>query len=385
MPTACLALALVAVSNIASARDRAERGRAADPWAHWEAFREHFISEDGRVIDRTADGRSTSEGQAYALFFALVADDRALFDTLLTWTEDNLAAGDLTRTLPGWLWGQDEEGTWRLLDANSAADADLWLVYTLLEAGRLWGEPRYFELAGILAARIVETEVVDVPTLGPMLLPGPSGFVLDESTWRFNPSYLPLPVLRRLHAAYPEGPWGAIADTTVTLLCSSNAHGCAPDWIGYQEGVGFIADPVTGAVGSYDAIRTYLWTGALPRREKHRGVLEDCLDGMLQHYRTTDQVPEMLEGGLPVADGTAGPPGFYGAVLTMASGRRNRDAAQALRAHLEATRTDELYGSPPAYYDQCLLLFALGNVDGRYRFRANGRLEPGWGRRCTSP
>lgn len=385
MPMACLALALVAVSNIATARERAEKGRTAETWAHWEAFREHFVSEDGRVIDRTADDRSTSEGQAYALFFALVADDRALFDIILTWTENNLAAGDLREHLPGWLWGKAEDGAWRLLDANSAADADLWLAYTLLEAGQLWGELRYVDLAGVLAAKIVETEVVDVPTLGPMLLPGPSGFELDESTWRFNPSYMPLPLLRRLDAAYPDGPWGDIVDTTVALHCAACARGCAPDWIGYQEGLGFVTDPVTGAVGSYDAIRTYLWTGLLPRHERHRGVLEDCLGGMLHHYQTTEQVPEVLHGGLPVVDGRPGPPGFYGAVLSMASSRRDREAAEGLRAHIESTLSDGLYGSPPAYYDQCLLLFALGNVDGRYRFRANGRLEPGWGRRCTSP
>ena len=259
------------------------------------------------------------------------------------------------------------------------------MIYALLEAGRLWGEPRYYELAGVMAARVVETEVVELPDLGPMLLPGPSGFVLAEGTWRFNPSYMPLQVLRRLQQAYPDGPWEGIAETTVVLLSASSAHGCAPDWIGYQDGAGFVADPVTGAVGSYDAIRTYLWAGTLHRRERHRGVLEDALGGMLLHFGTTGQVPEVLEGGLPIVDGRAGPPGFYGAALALAHGLRDRKSAQALREHLETTLAGDLYGKPPAYYDQCLLLFALGNVDGRYRFRANGRLEPGWGRRCTSP
>lgn len=49
---------------------------------------------------------STSEGQSYGLFFALAANDRAGFDKLLTWTQNNLAEGDLKQHLPGWLWGK---------------------------------------------------------------------------------------------------------------------------------------------------------------------------------------------------------------------------------------------------------------------------------------
>lgn len=46
-------------------------------WPAWEDFKATFLSQDGRVIDlSTPQQQSTSEGQAYALFFALVADDR---------------------------------------------------------------------------------------------------------------------------------------------------------------------------------------------------------------------------------------------------------------------------------------------------------------------
>ena len=40
------------------------------------------------------------------MFFALVANDRARFDKLLSWTEANLAGGDLTQRLPAWSWGK---------------------------------------------------------------------------------------------------------------------------------------------------------------------------------------------------------------------------------------------------------------------------------------
>lgn len=64
--------------------------RAACTWPAWEQFKQDYMSEGGRVID-PSDARkiTTSEGQSYGLFFALVANDRKAFDQLLAWTRDN--------------------------------------------------------------------------------------------------------------------------------------------------------------------------------------------------------------------------------------------------------------------------------------------------------
>src|SRR5262245_4404482 len=127
----------------------------SNQWPHlWRSYAAAFLDEQVRVIDRDDRDRTTSEGQAYAMFFALVANEQPRFDGLLRWTERNLASGDLTMYLPAWLWGQRADGTWGVLDDNSAADADLWMAYTLIEAGRLWSEPRYSQLGMSLAKRI---------------------------------------------------------------------------------------------------------------------------------------------------------------------------------------------------------------------------------------
>ena len=96
-----------------------------------------------------ADQRTVSEGQAYAMMFALVANDRGTFDRVLAWTTNNLARGDLSQHLPAWLWGKhkDESKGYGVLDPNAATDADVWMAYALLEASRLWSEPRYLALA----------------------------------------------------------------------------------------------------------------------------------------------------------------------------------------------------------------------------------------------
>jgi endo-1,4-beta-D-glucanase Y len=117
---------------------------AACGWPAWDGFKAHLLSADGRVIDASAPRQHTvSEGQAYALFFALVADDRASFERILQWTENNLAQGDFTAQLPAWQWGRRDDSSWGVLDANPASDADVWIAYTLGEAGRLWQQRRY--------------------------------------------------------------------------------------------------------------------------------------------------------------------------------------------------------------------------------------------------
>ena len=69
MKNVCGALLLWALCSLPA--------QAVCHWPEWDHFRQHYISEEGRVID-PADGRriTTSEGQSYALFFALVNDDR---------------------------------------------------------------------------------------------------------------------------------------------------------------------------------------------------------------------------------------------------------------------------------------------------------------------
>ena len=78
--------------------------------------------------------------------------------------------------LPAWLWGKNKDGQWKVLDTNSASDADVWMAYTLIEAGRLWKSPGYANLGRAMLAMIAKNEVVNLPDFGPMLMPGPAGF-----------------------------------------------------------------------------------------------------------------------------------------------------------------------------------------------------------------
>jgi len=364
------ALAALPLLSIAVPGCAANGGRRG--WPAWQLLCDSSLSEDGRMIDRTqADQRSTSEGQSYALFFALVANDAERFARVLRWTQDNLAGGDMAARLPAWLWGRDGKGGWSVLDPNPASDSDLWLAYALLEAARLWRMPDYQRIAMAMLAQVREREIADLDGLGPMLLPGPHGFVADGVT-RVNPSYLPLPLLRRFAAVDRDGPWKALAGNTVALLQQSSPQGFAPDWAAWKNGA-FVADPVNGAVGSYDAIRCYTWAGmTAPRDPLFKRQLQ-ALSGPLQRLRSGAAMWEKIDTRSGAGQGE-GNDGFRAALLPYLLAQGETALARQLQDSLPCAAQQR--AATPVYYTQMLSLFGLGWAEGRWRFAADGQLQP---------
>ncbi|END9092190.1 TPA: cellulase [Yersinia enterocolitica] len=352
---------------------------AACDWPAWQQFKQHYISEAGRVIDPSNPRKvTTSEGQSYGLFFALVADDRETFDRLLTWTENNLSAGDLTARLPAWLWGQRNEHSWDILDPNSASDADLWIAYSLLEAGRLWDTRRYQTMGTLLLQRIAKEEVVNIPGLGEMLLPGKIGFN-NEDRWRLNPSYLPPQLLARF--ASFAGPWKAMVKTNQRLWLETAPHGFSPDWVVWQKDKGWQPDETHPNLGSYDAIRSYLWAGMLANNSPQKAALIQRFQPMAEVTRQQGLPPEKADTltGKTTGDG---PVGFSAALLPFLASSPAPFSQQAL-----SQQQKRVQDSPPgadAYYSAVLTLFGQGWAQHRYSFNRQGELQPSWNSQCAT-
>ena len=368
---------------VAPAVAQCRAGHRGDPWPGWQHFQETLVARDGRVIDpQSPRSVSTSEAQAYALFFALVANDRERFEQILGWTQDNLAAGDLTQHLPAWLWGRKDDASWGVLDANPAADADLWIVYALGEAGRLWQERRYQALASLLAERVLREETQELPGLGRTLLPGPQGFALAGPAWRLNPSYTPLFLVRWLQLRSADARWAAVLRSSLRVLQASAPQGYVADWLNYR------ASPVVeGAVptgyfdtnpleardqrGSYDAIRAYLWLGMSSAADPQRAALLRDWRAMASQLAARGLPPEVVD----VRDGSVtgtGSPGFSAALLPFLRAQGLEDAARTQEARARtAPRAD-------AYYEQALRLFGLGWQEARFAFAPDGGLLPAW-------
>jgi endo-1,4-beta-D-glucanase Y len=359
------------------------------PWSLWSAYSAHFIDGQGRIIDHTAGDRSTSEGQAYAMFFALADNDRATFDRVLTWTQTNLAGGDLGTHLPAWLWGKTDKGEWKALDPNPASDADVWMAYTLVEAGRLWNAPTYTNLGLKMMGIIAKTEVADLPSFGSLLLPGPTGFQHGQ-VWTLNPSYMPLFLFQRLAVVDPAGPWGQIAQNIPIFLDQSARHGFAMDWVDYVPGDGFYpateqptdSKETVAPGGGYEAIRVYLWAGMLDGSGQTRTQLLNALPAMSVYLANHDAPPQMVnDQGIPLAQD--GPVGFSAAMvpyLRALPDLSRLSAKQTIRMSVLRDESSGLYGKDRSYYDQNLALFETGYVEGRFRFGANGELNVEWTR-----
>jgi len=370
---------VAAAAALAACPARAAAIACGTPWRDWHAFVQRHVQDDGRVIDFSyPDQRSTSESQSYALFFALVDNNPVLFDRVLAWTRRHLCGGRPDLNLPAWLWGRAGDGQWRVLDGNTASDGELWIAYALLEAGRLWNRPGLVQAGRQVLGLMRGAEVVELPGFGPMLLPGNRGFV-QRDRWILNPCYLPLFVLRRFALVEPRGPWARLAERSVAMLRAASPHGFAPDWIAWN-GEAFVADPGKGAVGSYDAIRCYLWAGMTDAGEPLRRRLLDALPGPARLLRAQGGFAEKIQTRSGAASGTA-PAGFSAALLPYlaALGQTAMAEAQAGRIPATGPAADVL-----GYYDRVLMLFGRGWKERRFRFAADGRLLPAWSHTCSA-
>ncbi len=353
-------------------------------WPLWSAYLQRFVQADGRVLDQTGEPDfTTSESAAYTLFFSLVNNDRERFAILLKWVQFNLAQGDLGAMLPAWHWGRKAAGKWQILDANSATDADMWFAYSLLQAGRLWQEPGYTSIGLRMLEQIKANELTTLPAQGPMMLPGPQGFTDGVLSWRINPSYQPLQLLRAFAVFDPLGPWDDMARNTVQMMKAVSPLGLAPDWVLYQSGKGWLPDWQTKSVGSYDAIRVYLWTGMLDDAEPLKPALLQSLSGMQRLLlKKNGALMEKIQTQSGQAAGQA-PQGFSAALLPYLQALHDTKNLAAQRRRLDEKKNGNLIGEAPVYYDQMLALFGQGWIEQRFRFSASGQLIPAWPPRCA--
>ncbi len=354
-------------------------------WPLWQTFSSRLIQSDGRVLaDESEQRYSTSEGQAYALFFSLVADDRDTFDRIRVWTRDNLAAGDFAARLPAWQWGKRADGSWGVVDQNSASDADVWLAYTLLEAGRLWNEPRYTAQGKLMLTNIRIHEIRDLNGAGEMLMPAPLGFDLEAGGARLNPSYLPLQLFRAFSRVEPSGPWNRIINNSLKFLKSSSTNGFVADWVAYVPSKGYSSDPVSGWKGSHDAIRVYMWWGMLYAKDPVAMRLKKAISGMNRLIPKRAIIPPLNVDINSAEISGVSPLGFSAALLPYFSAMGNKEALRLQHERLLANQEKAEMAANPRYYDQVLSLFGLGWIEHRFSFSSQGQLVVPWKQSCSA-
>ncbi len=345
----------------------------------WQAYKNRFIQFDGRVIDFEDNDRTVSEGQAYAMLRAVLMDDRDTFDRTLSWAEVNLRRdqpqnldsetdlSDAPDSLWLWQWGPNPDGTWRIIDANFATDADIDAVTALIWGHRRWGEPRYLELAQEKLADIWDGGTLVTATGRRYLIPGPQrAFQPTEAQLWLNPSYFAPYAFRLFSQIDPSRDWQSLIDSSYFALEQATAlsrAGLPPDWVAVDPTTDQFAPlPANASLRSrysFDAIRVWwriAWDAALFNEPRARSYLQT----QLRYFedRWPDSIAAAINlNGEPAVDfeSTA----QFG-MLELALSLTNPDlAAKIEKEKLWPTYSGGIWDNDRAYYTQNLAWLGL--------------------------
>jgi len=226
--------------------------------ADWLAYKEHFISEDGRVLDNGQAQNSHSEGQGYGMLLAVAFDDRATFQRVWQWTRTHLQVRN--DYLFAWLWSAKED---RVADENNATDGDVMIAWALQRAARRWSDDAYRTSAEQIVHSLASLQIRVNGKL--FLLPGKQGFYSDEELV-LNPSHFVLPAFRELAGLDQHMDWPGLYRDALDLMRKNrfSEWKLVPDWVDMRQG----GRPWSRreAYFSYNAIRIPLfaaWVGAV--------------------------------------------------------------------------------------------------------------------------
>lgn len=348
----------------------------------WDAYRKRFIQSDGRVIDWESNSRTVSEGQAYAMLRAVMADDPAVFEKTLFWAEENLKRNSLPNdedgqdTLWAWKWGERPDGSWGIQDPNFASDADIDAITALILADRQWNRPDYLELArqkldDLWAQSVYTAASADAREVRHYLLPGPlQAFQAGAGKIYINPSYL-APYAFRLFAQVESDAsqdWMALIDSSYDILAQTqqiSPQGIPADWIILNATTETIQPSPAGSRlqsrYGFDAYRVWwrvAWDFAWFEEPRAREFLVAHLPYFQSAWQTESQISAILSlsgDGLVDYESTS-----QYAMLYPAFQQVNPEVADAiLDQKLLSTYDKGIWDDADAYYVQNLAWFGL--------------------------
>lgn len=327
----------------------------------WQDYAASFIQPDGRVVDRAGGGVTTSEGQSYGLLRAVWMDDRDTFERVRTWTVANLQGNDPAR-LPAWKWGQLPDGTWGILDANPASDADILIAYALLLGARRWADPSMNAQALTLLELVWSTETALVGEHR-VLLPGP--WAGGKPILQVNPSYYAPTAFRVFQALDPAHDWKALVDDTYWMLDTvQRTDGLPPDWAWIDAATGALVPPPEGegakVAFGFEAFRVAWFMAAEAKwydEPRARAVLAR-MDSLRERWQRDGSIPAVIR-----ADGSGATPydylGMYAALLPAWALVSPADADALYTTVILPRRTVTGWGDADDYYAHNWVWFGL--------------------------
>lgn len=198
----------------------------------WKSYKNNFILPDGRVQRPEHEYDTVSEGQAYAMIFAVFMNDKEMFDLIFRWTEEHLSRdGKHGDHLLAWHWKNGGINDWM-----AASDADGDYAFALLLASHQWEGSAYREKAIQVINDIMRLETARGFENRLFLLPGLWGREKDGCLIQ-NPSYYSPAAFRLFYETTHDNQWLQVIETGYWLFSQAGIRldtvtGCGllPDW-----------------------------------------------------------------------------------------------------------------------------------------------------------
>lgn len=216
-------------------------------------YKKNYMTKDGRIMDPSKNNITTSEGQAYMMLRSALSKDRKTFDLTYQWSKNNLQRKD---KLFSWLWGESFSGEYKVLDHNSASDADIDIATALIIAYEKWGDKEYKEGVNEVINGIwdYETKIIDGKRV---LMPGVNQTFSENI--EVNPSYFAPYAFRNFQKYDETHNWNELVDSSYYYLekvAAKTKTGLAPNWFLVQNGE-IVLEASPKSDFSYDAIRVF--------------------------------------------------------------------------------------------------------------------------------
>lgn len=245
----CFILAILTITSCSMAFAKANEYSLSESYDFYKA---NFMTQDGRIMDPKQDNVTTSEGQAYMLLRSLAMNDQSTFDTVYEWSKNNLQQDN---KLFAWRWGKDASDNYKILDKNSASDADIDIALALIIAYEKWKDPKYLTAAKPIISSIWQNETKEINGQR-VLYPG----TIQSSGGKneINPSYLSPYTFKVFKKYDTDNDWGRVVDSSyyfLKLASESTQTGLPPDWAVIQDGKLVLEEGRSNF--SYDAIRVF--------------------------------------------------------------------------------------------------------------------------------
>lgn len=262
-----LTLLAIVVARFASSRGPLLFSPTEVLEASWYSYKRAYVSAEGRTVDPSRGGVTTSEGQAYTMLRAVWVGDKSAFDDSWDWTRGHLERPD--DHLFSWLWGPLQGGGYGIRTdmqgQTTASDADSDIALALVFAYARWQDPTYLDAARAVTGDLWDKEVIEINGV-PYLASDDREKTAATSWIVVNPSYLSPASYHIFSFVDPAHDWEGLRRNSYVLLRASadrsfDGKGSArlpTDWLRIDRETGAILSTTTAAYDAnfgFDAIR----------------------------------------------------------------------------------------------------------------------------------